>query len=179
MYINTYIHTLHTYTHTGDFFGKIALTVVKHRTAGAKSPYKYTYIHTYIHTGDFFGEIALTVVKHRTADVKSLGALSGHGPRNSGPAEPVELFQLLRTDFEAVMDRYPILKTRLAQIGQARVKRASVPVDGAPKYAGTGTHAAPASSSAAGAKTREGMCIMFSDTYACACVVIHTHVHVE
>ncbi len=69
-------------------------------------------------TGDFFGEIALTVVKHRTADVKSLGASSGHGPRNQGPAEPVELFQLLRTDFEAVMDKYPILKTRLAQIGQ-------------------------------------------------------------
>lgn len=71
-----------------------------------------------LNTGDFFGEIALTVSKQRTADVKSLGAAGSHGPRNSGPAEPLELFQLLRTDFEAAMDKYPILKTRLAQIGQ-------------------------------------------------------------
>ena len=60
-------------------------------------------------TGDFFGEVALTVSKQRTADVKSLG--------NSRGAD-VELFQLMRSDFEAVMERFPILKTRLAQIGQ-------------------------------------------------------------
>eukprot|EP00285_Hemiselmis_virescens_P000685 CAMPEP_0173414886 /NCGR_PEP_ID=MMETSP1356-20130122/84563_1 /TAXON_ID=77927 ORGANISM="Hemiselmis virescens, Strain PCC157" /NCGR_SAMPLE_ID=MMETSP1356 /ASSEMBLY_ACC=CAM_ASM_000847 /LENGTH=478 /DNA_ID=CAMNT_0014377093 /DNA_START=39 /DNA_END=1472 /DNA_ORIENTATION=+ len=83
-----------------------------------------------LNTGDFFGEIALTVSKQRTADVKSLGASGAHGPRSTGPVEPVELFQLNRTDFEAAMDKYPILKTRLAQIGQARVKRAAVPVDG-------------------------------------------------
>eukprot|EP00287_Rhodomonas_sp_CCMP768_P007765 CAMPEP_0196728014 /NCGR_PEP_ID=MMETSP1091-20130531/8843_1 /TAXON_ID=302021 /ORGANISM="Rhodomonas sp., Strain CCMP768" /LENGTH=503 /DNA_ID=CAMNT_0042070713 /DNA_START=119 /DNA_END=1630 /DNA_ORIENTATION=- len=78
-------------------------------------------------TGDFFGEIALTVSKQRTANVKSLGAASAHGPRGSRQAEAVELFQLMRSDFEATMERYPILKTRLAQIGQARVKRAAVP----------------------------------------------------
>jgi len=100
-----------------------------------------------LNTGDFFGEIALTVSKQRTADVKSLGAAGSHGPRNSGPAEPVELFQLARTDFEACMDKYPILKTRLAQIGQARVKRAAVPPDG-----GTGG-AAKAAPAAAGAAT--------------------------
>jgi len=63
-------------------------------------------------TGDFFGEVALTVSKQRTADVKSLGNTKG---KNS---ESVELFQLMRSDFEAVMERFPILKTRLAQIGQ-------------------------------------------------------------
>eukprot|EP00918_Siedleckia_nematoides_P107119 GHVU01233553.1.p1 GENE.GHVU01233553.1~~GHVU01233553.1.p1 ORF type:complete len:496 (+),score=93.48 GHVU01233553.1:178-1488(+) len=67
-------------------------------------------------TGDFFGEVALTVSKQRTADVKSLGNSKG---------QPVELFQLMRSDFEAVMERFPILKTRLAQIGQARVRRAA------------------------------------------------------
>jgi len=81
-------------------------------------------------TGDFFGEIALTVSKQRTADVKSLGAGACHGPRGSRQAEAVELFQLMRSDFEATMERYPILKTRLAQIGQARVKRAAVPFEG-------------------------------------------------
>lgn len=89
-------------------------------------------------TGDFFGEIALTVSKQRTANVKSLGAASAHGPRGSRQAEAVELFQLMRSDFEATMERYPILKTRLAQIGQARVKRAAVPFEG-----GEGGGAAP------------------------------------
>lgn len=65
--------------------------------------------------GDFFGEIALTVSKQRTADVKSIGA---SGPGATQAQEPVELFQLLRTDFESTMERYPILQTRLAQIGQ-------------------------------------------------------------
>eukprot|EP00281_Chroomonas_sp_CCMP1168_P026737 CAMPEP_0206254450 /NCGR_PEP_ID=MMETSP0047_2-20121206/23697_1 /ASSEMBLY_ACC=CAM_ASM_000192 /TAXON_ID=195065 /ORGANISM="Chroomonas mesostigmatica_cf, Strain CCMP1168" /LENGTH=490 /DNA_ID=CAMNT_0053680737 /DNA_START=107 /DNA_END=1576 /DNA_ORIENTATION=- len=85
-------------------------------------------------TGDFFGEIALTVSKQRTADVKSLGA-SGS---SAGSTEAVELFQLLRTDFEATMERYPILQTRLAQIGQARVKRAAVPFDQDDKEASGG-----------------------------------------
>jgi hypothetical protein len=68
-------------------------------------------------TGDFFGEVALTVSKQRTADVKSLGNSKG---------QPVELFQLMRSDFEAVMERFPILKTRLAQIGQVLLHAAIV-----------------------------------------------------
>ncbi len=36
---------------------------------------------------------------------------------------------MCRTDFEKTMERYPILQTRLAQIGHARVKRAAVPFD--------------------------------------------------
>jgi CRP-like cAMP-binding protein len=75
-------------------------------------------------TGDFFGEVALTVSKQRTADVKSLGNSNAHS-KTKGAAEPVELFQLMRSDFEFVMERFPILKTRLAQIGQARVRRAT------------------------------------------------------
>jgi serine/threonine protein kinase len=72
-------------------------------------------------TGDFFGEVALTVSKQRTADVLSLGNTSA----KAKSSDCVELFQLMRTDFEQVMDRFPILKTRLAQIGKARVNRAS------------------------------------------------------
>uniref|UniRef100_A0A7S0QLN4 cGMP-dependent protein kinase n=1 Tax=Cryptomonas curvata TaxID=233186 RepID=A0A7S0QLN4_9CRYP len=79
-------------------------------------------------TGDFFGEISLTVSSQRTADVKSLGATGCHGPRGNRPAEAVELFQLDRRDFDAVQDKYPVLKSRLAQIGESRVKRASAPV---------------------------------------------------
>ena len=79
-------------------------------------------------TGDFFGEISLTVSSQRTADVKSLGASGCHGPRGNRPAEAVELFQLDRRDFDAVQDKYPVLKSRLAQIGESRVKRASAPV---------------------------------------------------
>jgi calcium/calmodulin-dependent protein kinase I len=105
-----------------------------------------------LNTGDFFGEIALTVSKQRTADVKSLGAIGTHGPRSTGPAEPVELFQLNRIDFEATMDKYPILKTRLAQIGQARVKRAAVPVDGVPA---SGSASSSAGAATGGAKTKE------------------------
>jgi len=80
-------------------------------------------------TGDFFGEVALTVSKQRTADVKSLGNTSAHS--KSKTSENVELFQLMRSDFEAVMERFPILKTRLAQICQARVKRAAAGDEGA------------------------------------------------
>jgi CRP-like cAMP-binding protein len=75
-------------------------------------------------TGDFFGEVALTVSKQRTADVKSLGNSNAHS-KTKGAAEPVELFQLMGSDFQFVMERFPILKTRLAQIGQARVRRAT------------------------------------------------------
>mmetsp|Transcript_3807 Transcript_3807/g.9108 ORF Transcript_3807/g.9108 Transcript_3807/m.9108 type:complete len:522 (+) Transcript_3807:78-1643(+) len=75
-------------------------------------------------TGDFFGEIALTVSKQRTADVVSLGSHGHHGPRSAKAAD-TELFEFARTDFETIMEKYPILKTRLAQIGQSRVKRAS------------------------------------------------------
>mmetsp|Transcript_39548 Transcript_39548/g.61682 ORF Transcript_39548/g.61682 Transcript_39548/m.61682 type:complete len:520 (+) Transcript_39548:31-1590(+) len=103
-------------------------------------------------TGDFFGEIALTVSKQRTADVISLGAAGCHGPRGNRPAEAVELFQLMRTDFEATMEKYPILKTRLAQIGQARVKRAAAPYEG-----GDDAGAAAAPAAAAGAGARKGM----------------------
>ena len=35
------------------------------------------------------------------------------------PADPVELFQLMRSDFEAVLERYPLLRSRLTKIGQA------------------------------------------------------------
>jgi len=34
-----------------------------------------------------------------------------------------ELFQLLRSDFEDIMLKFPVLKSRLASIGLARVKR--------------------------------------------------------
>eukprot|EP00292_Cryptomonas_paramecium_P006336 CAMPEP_0113700390 /NCGR_PEP_ID=MMETSP0038_2-20120614/23927_1 /TAXON_ID=2898 /ORGANISM="Cryptomonas paramecium" /LENGTH=497 /DNA_ID=CAMNT_0000624035 /DNA_START=124 /DNA_END=1614 /DNA_ORIENTATION=+ /assembly_acc=CAM_ASM_000170 len=81
-------------------------------------------------TGDFFGEIALTVSSQRTADVKSMGATQHHGPRGNRPAEAVELFQLDRRDFDAVQDKYPVLKSRLAQIGETRVKRAAATGDG-------------------------------------------------
>lgn len=78
-------------------------------------------------TGEFFGEIALTVSKQRTADVMSLGSTAALGPAAAAgrPAEDLELFQLMRSDFEDVMARYPILQTRLAEVGQDRVRRAA------------------------------------------------------
>jgi len=94
-------------------------------------------------TGDFFGEIALTVSKQRTADVKSLGNVGANGQ-----SEPTELFQLLRTDFEASMVQYPILQTRLAQIGQARVKRAAA-TDADTTPAASGSSAPKTSTTAA------------------------------
>jgi CRP-like cAMP-binding protein len=103
-------------------------------------------------TGDFFGEISLTVSSQRTADVKSLGATSCHGPRGNRPAEAVELFQLDRSDFDAVQDKYPVLKSRLAQIGESRVKRASAPVS---QEAGSGRNESPPRQSAA-AKENNG-----------------------
>lgn len=42
---------------------------------------------------------------------------SHHGPRSAKAAD-TELFEFARTDFETIMEKYPILKTRLAQIGQ-------------------------------------------------------------
>mmetsp|Transcript_34336 Transcript_34336/g.77341 ORF Transcript_34336/g.77341 Transcript_34336/m.77341 type:complete len:502 (-) Transcript_34336:82-1587(-) len=104
-------------------------------------------------TGDFFGEVALTVSKQRTADVKSLGA--GSGPKNTNkPVEAVELFRLMRSDFEAVMERFPILKTRLAQIGQARVRRAAAPfeADGASAASSSPTPSKESSSSSSGTR---------------------------
>jgi len=94
-------------------------------------------------TGDFFGEIALTVSKQRTADVKSFGHVGANGQ-----SEPTELFQLLRTDFEASMVQYPILQTRLAQIGQARVKRAAA-TDADTTSAASGSSAPKTSTTAA------------------------------
>jgi hypothetical protein len=35
----------------------------------------------------------------------------------------VELLQLLRSDFQQLLINYPVLKSRFACIGQARVKR--------------------------------------------------------
>ena len=84
-------------------------------------------------TGDFFGEVALTVSKQRTADVKSLGNARSHSKTKS--EAQVELFQLNRSDFEGVMERFPILQTRLAQIGQARVKRAAATDEAGGRFA--------------------------------------------
>jgi len=80
-----------------------------------------------LHVGDFFGEIALTMSTKRIADAKSLGSVGGLGPLKSEmrPADPVELFQLMRSDFEAVLERYPLLRSRLTKIGQARVENAA------------------------------------------------------
>ena len=103
-------------------------------------------------TGDFFGEIALTVSKQRTADVVSLGSHSHHGPRSAMAAD-TELFEFLRSDFEAIMEKYPILKTRLAQIGQSRVKRAAAPFQGT-GTAAAASAAAPASSASSGAAAK-------------------------
>lgn len=82
--------------------------------------------------GDFFGEIALTVSEKRVADVFALGA-----PRQGSRAEvkkvpvnmlsaPTELFQLSRTDFEDVMQKFPIVRTRLAESGQIKQRLRSV-----------------------------------------------------
>ncbi len=35
----------------------------------------------------------------------------------------MELFQLMRSDFEAVLERYPLLRSRLTKIGQVRPER--------------------------------------------------------
>ncbi len=40
----------------------------------------------------------------------------------------LRLFQLDRRDFDAMQDKYPVLKSRLAQIGKSCVKQASSPV---------------------------------------------------
>uniref|UniRef100_A0A7S0I2N3 cGMP-dependent protein kinase n=1 Tax=Hanusia phi TaxID=3032 RepID=A0A7S0I2N3_9CRYP len=80
----------------------------------------------HLQTGDFFGEIALTVSKERIADVVSLGCDATHARQRGiqdGDTAPAELLQLLRTDFEELMVKYPVLKSRLAFIGQARVRR--------------------------------------------------------
>jgi hypothetical protein len=58
-------------------------------------------------------------------------------------SDSVELFQLMRSDFEAVMERFPILKTRLAQIGQARVRRASAEPDFGSRAAGSRMDSSP------------------------------------
>eukprot|EP00960_Hanusia_phi_P058001 763738-Hanusia_phi.AAC.4 len=62
-------------------------------------------------TGDFFGEIALTVSKERIADVVSLGCDATHARQRGiqdGDTAPAELLQV----------KYPVLKSRLAFIGQ-------------------------------------------------------------
>ena len=69
-------------------------------------------------TGDFFGEIALTMSQTRIADLVSLGAGSAVEKRG-----PVELLQLARSDFEQLLIKYPVLKSRFSCIGQSRVRR--------------------------------------------------------
>eukprot|EP00292_Cryptomonas_paramecium_P005260 CAMPEP_0113693906 /NCGR_PEP_ID=MMETSP0038_2-20120614/19947_1 /TAXON_ID=2898 /ORGANISM="Cryptomonas paramecium" /LENGTH=436 /DNA_ID=CAMNT_0000616075 /DNA_START=53 /DNA_END=1359 /DNA_ORIENTATION=- /assembly_acc=CAM_ASM_000170 len=67
-----------------------------------------------LHVGDCFGEIALVNQCPRIADAKSLGSVGGLGPVKSEarPADPVELFQLMRKDFDEVLEKYPVLRTR-------------------------------------------------------------------
>lgn len=87
-------------------------------------------------------------------------------------SDSVELFQLMRSDFEAVMERFPILKTRLAQIGQARVRRASAEPDFGIRAAGSrkqDTSPEPErSSEVCGSESaREKMRV-----YVCVCVLV-------
>jgi len=79
--------------------------------------------------GDFFGEVALTVAEQRTADIVSLGYhdVFHHG---ISPPVPAEFFRLMRSDFKEVIDKNPTLQQRLAQVGQARVRRASAELSG-------------------------------------------------
>jgi len=69
--------------------------------------------------GGFFGETALVLSSKRTATVKSLGsnAYAGHN------TEAAEFFQLSRADFEAVIEKYPVLKSRLNTIAEDNMKR--------------------------------------------------------
>ncbi len=116
-----------------------------------------------ITTGEFFGEISMTVSSPRTHDVKSLGATGRQGLRSDRPAEAAELFQLDRRDFDAVQDKYPVIKSRLALIGESRVKRASAPdssseggAAGPSETPGAATPAPKSSGGAGGAAGRGG-----------------------
>mmetsp|Transcript_39194 Transcript_39194/g.57605 ORF Transcript_39194/g.57605 Transcript_39194/m.57605 type:complete len:501 (-) Transcript_39194:211-1713(-) len=120
-----------------------------------------------LYPGDFFGEIALTVAEKRVADVFALGA-----PREGSRAEiknvpvekltgPTELFQLSRTDFEDIMQQFPIVRTRLAESGQIKQRLRSVHEvqraergKGASSEEGSDDEAGP-SSAAGGASTAE------------------------
>jgi hypothetical protein len=62
-------------------------------------------------TGKFFGEVALTVSEKRIASVRSDGSLLD-------AAQPALLLQLMRSDFEVLLEEYAGLKKRFAFIGQ-------------------------------------------------------------
>eukprot|EP00960_Hanusia_phi_P063610 765521-Hanusia_phi.AAC.4 len=78
-----------------------------------------------LHAGDFFGEVALTVSELRTADVISLGAKSGTRCKIPSDSKgPTELLQLMRSDFEQILAKFPVLQSRMVEISQSRVRRA-------------------------------------------------------
>eukprot|EP00960_Hanusia_phi_P071044 767454-Hanusia_phi.AAC.1 len=72
-------------------------------------------------TGDFFGEIALTLSENRIADVFAVGCADSKVDVRTVTEESATgdtvLFQLLRSDFEDIMNKFPVLKNRLSNIG--------------------------------------------------------------
>ena len=83
--------------------------------------------------GGFFGEVALTAETPRCADVVSLGATRAvrcdpqGSPMGRRRPDPTELFRLMRTDFDEVVERFPALGDRLHEVGMARVRRTCSP----------------------------------------------------
>ena len=74
---------------------------------------------TSLSPGDFFGEVALTVSELRTADVISLGAQSGTRTNvASSTKNPTELLQFMRSDFEQILAKFPVLQSRMLEVSQ-------------------------------------------------------------
>ena len=88
---------------TGDFFGEVALTVSKQRTADVVS----------------LGDVSTQDNLVSEYDLLIAGCEQERAP---GPSE---LLQLLRSDFEEILRDFPILRSRLATVGTNRVRRAS------------------------------------------------------
>lgn len=70
--------------------------------------------------GGFFGEASLVFGQTRMADVKSVGA---RVYKDHGTTDPTELFELTKSDFDEVCKLYPELKSRLATIAEANIRR--------------------------------------------------------
>eukprot|EP00802_Teleaulax_amphioxeia_P008753 Tamp_08763.p1 GENE.Tamp_08763~~Tamp_08763.p1 ORF type:complete len:742 (+),score=112.51 Tamp_08763:63-2228(+) len=78
------------------------------------------------HVGECVGEVALTLSNARVADVYSQGALdkeeSIFGGTWQSTSTDVELLQLMKHDFDQLVEGFPLVRTRIEAIGQSRVR---------------------------------------------------------
>mmetsp|Transcript_11813 Transcript_11813/g.27197 ORF Transcript_11813/g.27197 Transcript_11813/m.27197 type:complete len:735 (-) Transcript_11813:86-2290(-) len=116
---------------TGDFFGEVALMLSEKRIADVISlgssrevKVKKTLSFPEPKPQLIVEHISVKGARSSSTDCSACWDESrAKKEQDDEEGRPVELFQLMRTDFESIMSKFPMLRTRLASIGRARVRR--------------------------------------------------------